>query len=67
MKLSITELTRRATVTEGQKVPVNIAQARELIKCFALEISKAIDNREITEEELLKIFSQYVKKIGKKK
>lgn len=35
MKPSITRLIRRAVELEGGKSQVNIAQARELIRCFA--------------------------------
>lgn len=36
MKPSITRLIRRAVELEGGKSQVNIAQARELIRCFAV-------------------------------
>lgn len=67
MKITLTELTKRATISEGRKVSVTIAQAKELIKCFALEINKAVDNNEMSEEEVMKMFSLYLKKLRKKK
>lgn len=63
MKLTISELTRRAVVLEGQKVSINIAQGREFVRCLSMQIIEAIDSKETTELELLNMFSKYLEKL----
>ena len=73
MKLTISELTRRAVIAEqrhyikqGRAVSITNPQGREFVKCFGLEVISAIDKGEATEDEIINLLRRYLKALKKK-
>ena len=67
MKLTLSELIRRAVVLEGKKSSITIAQGKEFTKCLGLVIIEAVKTKEVSIFDVLELMLKYMKRLRSEK